>query len=298
MIGSTADTSSLTQHYARSWRLGDLRNHLLCIPVSPQQEPRQAHFLQCLSYQPDRFICFRCQVRRGSVWYQCNKLRTHNFAAHSYIPENAWQRLGTRVSLPSPEGFYAADRGLPRLEVAVLGVSGELVNSRLHFNLGQAVLTARRLGALRTLLTGFRHGYAHQTWLDWCTEFGSHVAVPPAAGDRLALRGMPLWWKWPKEEDAERGRRQFSPSQPARNWTRVEFAHLAHESVRLWESETCPTALRNKRSHLHGIHIRPAFDGMVLKWREWDVRSAHVWPEWAKTRVVEEAGQQGRRGAG
>ncbi|GAA5882288.1 hypothetical protein JCM3774_003357 [Rhodotorula dairenensis] len=85
----------------------------------------------------------------------------------NYIPEQEWKRLGKKISLPTRDGLYSPESQLPRLQGAILDVTSEFWKAGPHFNLGQAILTARRLGAMRTLLTGFLHGYTHETWLSW-----------------------------------------------------------------------------------------------------------------------------------
>ena len=201
----------------------------------------------------------------------------------SWIPEPEWARLAQKVALPSPDGLYRDKRGLPHLQLAILDITGEFHDSPAHFNLGQAILCARRLGAMKTLLTGFLHGYAHETWLKWCEMFEHRHGDPPRHADRH-LRDKPLWWKRPEET---RRRIEVADSRTyPRQWTEDECLHLARASLRQWESEVIgkdPTHL-----HLHGKYVRPAYDGLIIKWREWGTgehgHSAH------EVRIVREIG--------
>lgn len=182
----------------------------------------------------------------------------------SWIPEPEWARLAQKVALPSPDGRYDEERGLPRLQLAILDITGEFYDSPAHFNLGQAILCARRLGAIKTHLTGFLHGYTHETWLEWCKMFEHRPGDPPSRAD-WHLRDKPLWWKRP--EKTQRRLELADPRKHPRQWTEDEFLRLALASIRQWESEKVgedPAHL-----HLHGKHVRPAYDGLTIEWREW-----------------------------
>lgn len=183
--------------------------------------------------------------------------------------------------MPTQDGRYNDEQGLPRLQLAILDLTGEFHESAAHFNLGQAILCARRLGAMKTLLTGFLHGYEHKTWLTWCNMFNEHSGDKPSKAD-LHLRDKPLWWK-----QSEETRRPVDPPGPGeRQWDSEEFSRLAMASIRQWEGETI--SKNPKHIHLHGKHVRPAYDGLTIEWREWGMGthgySAH------ENRIVQEIG--------
>lgn len=161
--------------------------------------------------------------------------------------------------MPSPDGRYLARR-LPRLQLAILDITGEFHDSPAHFNLGQAILCARRLGAMKTYLTGFLHGYTHETWLEWCKSFEHRLGIVPSNDDSHS-RDKPLWWKQLK------GARRPVEIPAQRKWDWEEFSRLAVASIRQWEGET--VSKNPRHLHLHGKHVRPAYDGLTIEWHEW-----------------------------
>jgi hypothetical protein len=42
---------------------------------------------------------------------------------------------------------------------------------------------------------------------------------------------------------------------------------LPHDPIRHWESEVVGS--NPYHLHLHGKHVRPAYDGLTIEWREW-----------------------------
>ena len=182
----------------------------------------------------------------------------------SWIPEAEWARLAQKVALPSLDGRYDDERRLPHLQLAILDITGEFHESPAHFNLGQAILCSRRLGALKTYLTGFLHGYTHKTWLDWCKMFQDRPGDVPSSKDEN-LRDTPLWWK--QLQGDRRPVSQANSRNHTRQWTKDEFFRLALSSIRHWESEVVGS--NPYHLHLHGKHVRPAYDGLTIEWREW-----------------------------
>ncbi|TKA50400.1 hypothetical protein B0A53_06255 [Rhodotorula sp. CCFEE 5036] len=182
----------------------------------------------------------------------------------NWIPEAEWARLAQKVALPSLDGRYDDERRLPHLQLAILDITGEFHESPAHFNLGQAILCSRRLGALKTYLTGFLHGYTHKTWLDWCKMFQDRPGDVPSSKDEN-LRDKPLWWK--QLQGDRRPVSQANSRNHNRQWTKDEFFRLALSSIRHWESEAVGS--NPYHLHLHGKHVRPAYDGLTIEWREW-----------------------------
>ncbi|POY72832.1 hypothetical protein BMF94_4242 [Rhodotorula taiwanensis] len=175
----------------------------------------------------------------------------------SYIPDAEWKRLHDRLALPSQDGLYDHESSRPRLQVAVLDATSRFAFYKPHFSLGQAVGTARRLGAMRTVLTGIPHGHTHKTWYKWCRQFSRHQAP---AGE------MPhLWWDWPEETK----RAPYLQYSHGDQWAAENFFRHANESVRLWETEHAVHEPTGELPRLHGIDVRPAFDGMTFSWAPW-----------------------------
>ncbi|GAA6057201.1 hypothetical protein JCM3770_004375, partial [Rhodotorula araucariae] len=115
----------------------------------------------------------------------------------SYIPEEQWARLGSKLALPSPSGDCrppSSRRSLPRLQAVIIDAGGALRLSASHFGLPQAVATARRLGAHRTYLTDLGHGVSHECWLAACRAIsrGAHSLEAPAAAAAVH-RTAPAW---------------------------------------------------------------------------------------------------------
>ncbi|GAA5943610.1 hypothetical protein JCM10213_008922 [Rhodosporidiobolus nylandii] len=112
----------------------------------------------------------------------------------SYIPESVWTTLSTRLSLPpypptaaangsngaAKEGAEVEQRGeKPKLQALVIDCL-RLEPFTSHFGLGQAVATARRLGAEKSWLIGFGHRTSHALWTHACTllSSGAHSTFP------------------------------------------------------------------------------------------------------------------------
>lgn len=205
-----------------------------------------------------------------------------NLPSGSWIPEAEWARLAAKIALPLADGRYLGRR-LPRLQLAILDITGEYHDSPAHFNLGQAVLCARRLGTMKTYLTGFLHGYTHETWLQWCEMFEHRPGDVPNSED-YHLRDKPLWWKQP--QGGRRPVAQADSRKHPRQWTEEEFSSLALASIRQWESEQ--VAKNPHHLHLHGRHVRPAYDELTIEWRKWDM-GTHGYPV-GENRIVREIG--------
>ncbi|GAA5991898.1 hypothetical protein JCM10908_002260 [Rhodotorula pacifica] len=183
----------------------------------------------------------------------------------NYIPDSEWKRLNKKLALPSQDGLYDHASSGPRLQVAVLDATSRFAFAKTHFSLGQAIGTARRLGAMRTVLTGIPHGFTHKSWYEWCRAFGKHQGT---GGREMP----PLWWDWP-EETKRAGTLQDTHGDP---WATENFMQHATESVRLWETENAVYEPAGGSPRLHGIDVRPAFDGMTFSWDPWHGGQAHV----------------------
>lgn len=145
--------------------------------------------------------------------------------------------------------------------MAILDATSVFAFYTPHFSVGQAIATARRLGALRTIFTGIPHGYSHATWEAWCRAFAQHHAAVSSTPEE-GPKGMPdLWWDWREQE-----RRAVETTNGERDWSERSFFKHAMESVRLWESEEALRQQKGGPARLHGIDTRPAHDGMTFSW--------------------------------
>ncbi|GAA6044114.1 hypothetical protein JCM8097_003217 [Rhodosporidiobolus ruineniae] len=109
----------------------------------------------------------------------------------SYIPEDVWSALGRYIALPSWPPISAAENGAAEKQDA--GAKEEEEKSPLkaliidclrlepftsHFGLGQAMATARRIGAEKNYLIGFGHRTSHALWLSACRALSPPSSSP------------------------------------------------------------------------------------------------------------------------
>ncbi|GAA5986872.1 hypothetical protein JCM10908_000934 [Rhodotorula pacifica] len=201
----------------------------------------------------------------------------------SYIPEEQWTRLATYCVLPSQNGIFPspslsnhpAKRPLPRLQAVIIDVGGVLTSTpSSHLGLPHAIAISRRLGALRTYLTDFQHGDAHQTWLEWCVRFGrGETSQRGQEGRRMNGKVIPAWRTWyegekpPPSLSSQSSASSTSEQSTGLNNNGEGFIRRAFEAVEDWAGGVLP-----------GRWVRPAFDGLTIEWERWgEGRSGADW---------------------
>ncbi|BGP58566.1 hypothetical protein JCM8202_002328 [Rhodotorula sphaerocarpa] len=172
---------------------------------------------------------------------------------------------GTHGSAPQEEEEEGRGEEKPRLKALVVDCL-RVEPFASHFGMGQAVETARKLGADRTYLLGFGHRTSHELWLALTRALSlpstspslpslpSHLPIssttpvprPPQDRNYLLYSGHPS----PTEEDED------------------EFVLHARWSTECWlaAARAAETTTEEERRVLEeeAVWIRPAVDGMTV----------------------------------
>lgn len=204
-----------------------------------------------LGFLIDSTVLYMSDVRCAALSSSWTHTLAHNLKLRSHIPEAQIARLASYLSLPSStssqSSFTPASRlpslplPLPRLSALILD-AGALFStnpSSSHFSLPLALSLAARLGAQRTYLTDLPHGVSHASWVAWAEAYSARGARRSPDADPDELVGLP----------------GVSP----RSFARAADAYIAAHITEAEDKAVAPARW-----------VRPAFDGLVLRWQGWD----------------------------
>ncbi|GAA5993462.1 hypothetical protein JCM10908_002202 [Rhodotorula pacifica] len=199
----------------------------------------------------------------------------------SYIPEGIYDRLGSYVKLPASGRRRRANGNgnangaskeeeedeKPRLKALIVDCL-RVEPFASHFGIGQAVQTAKRLGAERTYLVGFGHRTSHQLWLS-ATRV---LSLPPSSSLPSLPSHMPISPSVPIPRPAHDYLNYGGHPDPTKE-DEDAFVEHARWAVESWlaaaagedEGEGIKKGEREEGEREKGTWIRPAVDGMTIR---------------------------------
>ncbi|POY72085.1 hypothetical protein BMF94_4892 [Rhodotorula taiwanensis] len=199
----------------------------------------------------------------------------------SYIPEVIYDRIASYVSIPAaaavqpaaPNGTTVANgnangkQELPRLKALIVDCL-RVEPFASHFGIGQAVETARKLGAERNYLVGFGHRTSHRLWLALTRSLSLPPASLPALPSHLTIDPAV-----PTPRPAHDWQYYSGHSDPTRE-DEDEFVLHARWATESWlaaaaaaapEVDGAKDANGARRQADEAVWIRPAVDGMTIR---------------------------------
>ncbi|GAA5959636.1 hypothetical protein JCM8115_001275 [Rhodotorula mucilaginosa] len=192
----------------------------------------------------------------------------------SYIPPEIYRRVAHYVRLPSSSFLLSNGNGngngnanghgkvdeddeeKPRLKALIVDCL-RVEPFASHFGIGQAVETARRLGAERNYLVGFGHRTSHQLWLAATRALSLDAAsslLPPLPAD------MPISSSVPIPKPARDYLNYGGHADPTLE-DEEQFVLHARWAVESWLKAAALPASEEKET----CWIRPAVDGMTIR---------------------------------
>ncbi|GAA5909601.1 hypothetical protein JCM8208_007197 [Rhodotorula glutinis] len=121
-----------------------------------------------------------------------------------------------------------------------------------HYGIGQAVQTARRLGARRNYLLGFGHRTSHALWLALCEALSTspprRTSLPVVEGEQVSPAPASVWELYNGAAD------------PTREDAGV-FVERGLQAVEAWERGSAV----DERGGEGDVWVRPAVDGMRIR---------------------------------